>query len=175
MDAPKIGNDALQVSESQASSAAGPPSPPAPSHRKHHTLRRTAAAVVAASMALAAMPAQVAWPNRLTEAWLAGAGLFLALIWSTILRLGPAETRHRAVRDDPGRAAVLLITIAASALSLLAAARVIAGAHALANPGEQILWTALGCAAVAISWLLTHTVYALRYAHLYYRRGQVPQ
>ncbi len=145
------------------------PEPTGP--RRHHTLRRWAVAVVAGCLAAALVPATVAWPNRVAVGWLVGAGLYLVRLWYRILRVGPAETRHRAVRDDPGRAAILIITVAASALSLLAAARVIARARGLTDAGEQVLWTVVGCAAVATSWLLTHSVYALRYAHLYYRRG----
>lgn len=175
METPRPDGDVPKVDEHQATLANSGPTSRGPGSRRHHTLRRTAWALAAAAVAALVVPQAVPWPNRLAVGWLAGSGLYLALVWSTILRISPTETRHRALRDDPGRAVVLLVTIAASALSLLAAARVIAGAHTLTSASEQFLWTVVGCAAVATSWLLTHTVYALRYAHLYYRRGQVPR
>ena len=139
-------------------------------HRMPGAIARTVMATAAGAVATSCVPTTVQWPMRIAVGWVAGSALFLALIWAVILRMNPAETRRRAEADDAGRAAVLLIAVFASCLSLLAATRVIAAAGELTDPDERVFWTIIGCAAVVTSWLLTHSVYALRYARLYYRR-----
>jgi uncharacterized membrane protein len=64
---------------------------------------------------------------------------------------------------------VFAFAVASSAFSLFAAAFVLRKCKAF-PPAEQMTWTLLALAAVALSWVLTHTLYTLRYAHLYYRR-----
>lgn len=139
-------------------------------YRMPGAIARTLISTAVGALATSCVPTAVQWPMRIAVGWVAGSGVFLALIWAIILRMSPAETRRRAEADDPGRAAVLLIAVFASCLSLLAATRVIAVASDLEDPHERLIWTAMGCAAVVTSWLLTHSVYALRYARLYYRR-----
>jgi uncharacterized membrane protein len=77
-------------------------------------------------------------------------------------------TRRRAAAADPGRNTVSAIVLGASSFSLFAAAVVLRKAKTVA-PGQEASLVALCLAAVVSAWCLTHTVYTLRYAHLYYR------
>jgi uncharacterized membrane protein len=63
---------------------------------------------------------------------------------------------------------VSLFALLASAVSLFAATVLSRQAHAIA-PVESRELVALCLGAVVFSWILTHTLLTLRYAHLYYR------
>ncbi len=113
------------------------------------------------------------WAVRVVGAWDGFAGVILSLAWSIIWRSSTPATRRRAAFEDPGRNAVSVVVLAASALSLFASAFVIRRAKDLA-PTQEALLVALGLAAVVSAWCLTHTAYTLRYAHLYYRDHEAP-
>ena len=72
------------------------------------------------------------------------------------------------------RAAVSSIVLTASAFSLFASVFVLRRAKELAPAGGALL-VGLCLGAVILAWLVTHTAYALRYAHLYYRDGGVAE
>ena len=61
-----------------------------------------------------------------------------------------------------------VIVLLASTFSLFAAGVVMRQAKTIA-PEHSMGLAVLCMGAVVIAWLLTHTAYALRYAHLYYR------
>jgi len=107
-------------------------------------------------------------PLRVILGWDVFAFVLLSLAWAVIWRADASETQRRAAEEDPGRRAVWIVATLTSTFSLFAAAVVLRQAHRLA-PREPGLWIALCLAAVALSWLLAHTSWALRYAHLYYR------
>jgi uncharacterized membrane protein len=100
--------------------------------------------------------------------WDAGALLLVTLAWMIILRASPAETRARAALEDPGRRFVFVIAVVSSLFSLFAAVGVLKHLRTL-PPAHAEVWTGLALAAVALSWVVTHTAFTLRYAHLYYR------
>jgi uncharacterized membrane protein len=99
-----------------------------------------------------------------------GAGLaILVLAWWVIWTADAIEMRQRAATVDPGHRVVGLVVIAGSVFSLFAAAVVMRHAEHLTPTGAALgMLSALCLAAVLISWLLVHTAYTLRYAHLYY-------
>ena len=107
-------------------------------------------------------------PLRLVAAWNAFAWVLLSLAWLVIWHADSAETERRAAAEDPGRRVVWVVATLSSTFSLFAAVVVMRQAHRLA-PDHSALWVALCMVAVAGSWLLTHTSWELRYAHLYYR------
>jgi len=100
--------------------------------------------------------------------WAAGGLAMFAMAWMTIWTCDPSATRSRAAAEDPGRTAVYVIVLATSVASLLAVTVMVRFVKGIA-PAESRQIIALCLAAVALSWALTHTVFALRYAHLYYR------
>ncbi len=79
--------------------------------------------VLAAALCLLAaglLPARLAAPTRALVAWTLGAGLYLALAWTMMLRGSVQEMRSRARLEDEGAVAVLVLTIGAAAASLAA-------------------------------------------------------
>jgi len=98
--------------------------------------------------------------------WDAGSAMLLALAWNVILRSPPELTKRRAAAEDPGRNVVWVLAVLSSLFSLFAAIFVLRRAFSMDHGGR--VWAALGLAAVALSWFVTHTSYSFRYAHLYY-------
>jgi uncharacterized membrane protein len=103
----------------------------------------------------------------LLVAWGVAASVFLALTWASVWPLDAATTAQVASREDPSRgvrdALLLLVAVA----SLVAVALVIVPAGRV---GYGHL--ALGVACIIASWLVVHTVFALKYASLFYAPPQ---
>lgn len=117
-------------------------------------------------------PAGVPWWVRASLGWDIAALALVTLAWVTILSSDSAETRRRAGQDDPGRRVVFIVALVSSIFSLFCGTVVVRHVKMFTGTA-QIAWTVIALAAVALSWLVTHTVYTLRYAHLYYRSGGV--
>jgi uncharacterized membrane protein len=117
------------------------------------------------------VPSGTAWNLRGLVGWDAGALAFLVLGWKTLLRTSGSETKARAGAEDPGRHLVWFVTILSSLASLFGALSVFRSVRSLPGlPGQ--LWTGMALLGVVCSWLLTHTLYTFRYAHLYYRHAE---
>jgi uncharacterized membrane protein len=114
------------------------------------------------------IPTRLGPALRSVAAWDVTAIVMATMKWSIILRSSPKATRQRAAADDPGRTAVWVIVLAASFVSLFATSFALRQARTLA-PDARDLFVALCVLAVASAWMLTHTSYTLRYAHLYFR------
>ena len=114
------------------------------------------------------IPARLGITVRLLAAWDVGALVMTAFAWMIILSSSPEQTHRHAGTDDPGRRAVSVLVILTSCVSLLATAVIFRQARRY-PPDVRWLFVALCILTVAGAWVLTHSAYALRYAHLYYR------
>jgi uncharacterized membrane protein len=103
--------------------------------------------------------------------WDVLAVVFGAWTWAAVWPLDAAKTRSHAQQESPSRDLADALLIGASLASLVAVGVVLFGAsHA---PGNGRYWqAALAVLSVSISWTIVHTVFALKYARLYY--GGVP-
>lgn len=99
--------------------------------------------------------------------WSAAAGAFLAATWGTVLQFDPALVKKHALREDPSRVMSDAVLLVAAVASLAAVASALASGSALPRD-QQIAQMVLTVLSVVMSWLVVHTVYALRYAELYY-------
>lgn len=124
-------------------------------------------AAVAVSVGLLAF-ARLPWRLAALTGWEAGALSLLAMAWLTIAGSSAEATRQRASRDDPGRTFLYALVLLGSGVNLLSATFLVRRARLLAGPQADLL-VALCLANVLLCWALTHTAFALRYAHLYYR------
>jgi uncharacterized membrane protein len=138
------------------------------SHDPRQARGRLLVAFVAGIATFLAIPAHFGVALRAVTGWDAAALTMGALGWWLIVRGDAEETRCRAAADDPGRRLVWLLVILASGFSLFATAIVLRGARAQVPEARQA-FIGLCIVAVASAWMLTHTAYTLRYAHLYYR------
>lgn len=99
--------------------------------------------------------------------WDVAAVLLLLWIWFTIWPLDGRQTATHATRDDPTRAVTDPLLLGAAVVSLAAVGFFLLQASSAKGSTQDVL-AGVGVATVALSWLVVHTVYTLRYARLYY-------
>ena len=158
-----------------------PPPPAAHAERGEHTLprwdlrRAPLRLAIAAAMGLLAAVlwhTPVRWFVRSVVGWDAGAITMCTLTWLIIARADPSETRRRAARQRPRAARGLADRRRGQPLQPVRRHGGPAPGALLPADREADLWTGLTLGAIALSWVLTHTAYTMRYAHLYYRRNR---
>jgi uncharacterized membrane protein len=108
------------------------------------------------------------WELAPLVGWDTAALTYLAWTWGTVWRLDAAHTASEALAEDPGRAATDVLLLTASVASLAAVGLVIVRASNSGGVAES-LEAGLSLASVVLSWSVVHTVFALRYASLYYQ------
>ena len=123
------------------------------------------AAAVLTGAALVAL--QVPTELALVITWNGFALVALALTWIAILTLKPAQICDLAQVEDPGRGASLVLVLLGAGAALLAVL-VLLNASMSMQSGDRTQAIGVALSAVALAWLLIHTVFTLRYAHLYY-------
>ena len=106
--------------------------------------------------------------TRLLVAWDSGIGLYLVLAMWMMWRSDTNKIRSRAAAQDEGRMAILAMTTFTAMASLAAIVAELATAKSYTGmvKAEHIL---LSGATVFLSWTFMHTMYALHYAHEFYR------
>ncbi len=113
------------------------------------------------------LPASLPATTRALVAWDLGAGLYVALAWTMMLRFSLERMRWRARIEDDGAVAVLVLTLVAAVASVAAIVLELVGCRNL--PGSsQVPHLVLAGATILISWCFVHTAFAIHYAHEYY-------
>jgi len=110
------------------------------------------------------------WQVATLLAWDLAALAFCVWVWAAVHDTDAATTHRIATREDSSRAAADAILIAAGVASLLGVGLTLLKASTEIGT-TQALITAVAVVTVIVSWLAVHTVFVLRYAHLYYREG----
>ena len=110
------------------------------------------------------------WQVALLVGWDAALAVYVAWVWLSVGRLDAEATKAVAMTEDLSHAAAELTLIVASVINLAAVA------FALIEAGKQTSGAAgmisgATVLSVTLSWAVIHTVYALRYARLFYERG----
>lgn len=99
--------------------------------------------------------------------WIAIALTIIVLDWIAILWAHPKDIRKIASLEDSSRFFIFTIVLTASLVSLVAMYLLLKstkGASEETVSGNIFL----AMSAVVVSWWMVHTVYTMRYAHLYY-------
>jgi uncharacterized membrane protein len=107
-----------------------------------------------------AIPAD--WQYGLLVGWMVGQAVFVTWTWLTLWPMDAEATAQHAVREDPGRALTDVLVVLAAVASLVAVGLLLTAEH-----GSDIR-AALSVGSVALAWASVHTVFATRYARLYY-------
>ena len=92
---------------------------------------------------------------------------FVLWVFAIIWPMGHEQTARFALREDPSRVGADVILILASLASLVAVGFALYEAHFSTGLQHTVL-TLVGIFSVVLSWILIHTIYALRYARLFY-------
>jgi uncharacterized membrane protein len=98
--------------------------------------------------------------------WISFALTIIALDWTIITTSHPREVRKIAKIQDSSRTFIFLFVIAASVISMVAIVFLLKSAKGHSGSVNERILLAIG--AVFISWWLVHTVFTMRYAHMYY-------
>lgn len=129
--------------------------------------KRLTIGLLPAGLLSAAAP--VGWPTllRLLVAWDGFALTTLLVTWGIILVADVGHIRQVATREDPGRVLSFGGALGAALASMGAVVGLLSSLHTAADP---LLRVHVGVSLVGVltAWLLVHTLFTLRYAHLYY-------
>lgn len=105
--------------------------------------------------------------SRLVAAWDSFGVTTLLLLWAAIFTADADRIRAVAASEDLSRFVSFLFVLVAAGSSLLGATALLKTAHDLGT-AALAQHIALSMVAVGSAWLLVHTVFTLRYAHVYY-------
>ena len=123
--------------------------------------------LVAGVIAAIATGAAGWWQYAPTVGWAVAALAYSLRVWLHLGRFDAEQTRENASREDPERGVTDVLIVLLSVASLFSVGIVLVQAS-MAHGTHQVVLAALAVVSVALSWVLLHTLYALRYARLYY-------
>lgn len=107
------------------------------------------------------------WADAFTVGWDTTAFVYCTTTWAVIWPLDSVQTAAKARSEDPNRAISDALTLSAAVASLASVGVVLLIAHSADRATADGL-AALALASIAISWFTVHTIFALRYALVYY-------
>ena len=107
------------------------------------------------------------WVFAPVAGWAAAAAVFNAWVWLAIGHMNATQTATHATREDPSRASTETLVLWATVISLAAVGLVLGEASSAKGAAAGLL-AGGAIISVALSWLLIHTLFTLRYALLYY-------
>ncbi len=107
------------------------------------------------------------WPSRILLTYVAYALTINVLAWATMTYLPPHKTRQTYRIQDSSRLLIFGLAIAAAVASLFAVIMLLDVVKQL-DPFHLKMYLLLSALTVISSWTLLHTLFTLRYAHLYY-------
>ena len=139
--------------------------------RPRHAAARRVSIALAVGIVIGGLAATVvAWQAAPLLGWDAAAAVFLALVWSAIGGLDATSTAAAAALEDPsvGVADLVIVIAGVACLGAVGLALIKAGSS---TGAAKALLIAIGVVSVALSWAAVHTVFTLRYARLYFGRG----
>src|ERR1700761_4904810 len=99
--------------------------------------------------------------------WDVAVVIYLAWVWIAVWRLDPGTTARLAKRGDP-RSAVAALVVGSAGIPRRGAVGFALVRAGQATGGMKTFLVTLGLLSVVLSWIIVHTVYALRYARAYY-------
>jgi uncharacterized membrane protein len=127
-------------------------------------------ALAVSAGAFAAVVAAIVGPWWLVPlvAWDVASGLLLGWTWGLLWPLDGTRTAEYATRESPNRINTDLLLLCGSVVSLAAVGLVLVRATRETGLDKDLL-VATSVASIVLAWSVVHTVYALRYAKLYYQ------
>ena len=124
---------------------------------------RTFISIVVGIVAYALLPASLRQVTRALLGWDIFIAAYLLLVYAMMFQCGLARIKRNAVLQDDGRFLILLV-VAFGAFASIAAIVFELGASQHSVPA-----LALATVTIALSWAAVHTIFALHYAHEFYR------
>lgn len=136
----------------------------------HHQVALALIAAIAVSFATSG---RLHTATQAIVTWNVFAIFTLVLAWNTIFNADVSHIQRVAQTQDFGRTILFLIVVTAASVSLLTVGLMLGPAKNIpeTHSGMHLFQSTV---AVITSWLLPHTAYTLRYAHLFYVTGPRP-
>jgi len=110
------------------------------------------------------------WQMAVLAGWSATMAVWVGWIWLSVGRLDAEATQRLSMREDSSRVAADAVLILANLVNLVGVGFALVEAADRTRLVAGVI-SGLVVLSVSLSWTAVHTVYALRYAHLYYGRG----
>ncbi|MEH2374064.1 DUF1345 domain-containing protein [Nostoc sp.] len=107
-------------------------------------------------------------PTRILCAWNSGVDFFLAVTWWKMIKATPEKIRRYAENKYEGHLAIFMLVIAAACASVLAIVFLLTDKKGVSKLLLN-LHVILSIMTIVGSWLLVHTMFAVQYAHSYYK------
>lgn len=104
--------------------------------------------------------------TRIMLAWDVFSICLLALYWIIFYTTPPLLIRKLAATEDTSRVVIFVVTLISATASMLAVVLLLTTKHD--NHQIKILHLAIAIIGMTFSWSLVHTIFGVRYAHLYY-------
>jgi uncharacterized membrane protein len=124
---------------------------------------RTFISILIGIVAYAVLPNSLRPVTRALLGWDIFIAAYLLLVYTMMFRCGLARIKRNAVLQDDGRFLILLV-VAFGAFASIAAIVFELGASQHSVPALT-----LATVTIALSWAAVHTIFALHYAHEFYR------
>jgi uncharacterized membrane protein len=113
------------------------------------------------------IPINGGWQLSLILGWDVTAFCLIVLNWASFFIINETEIPVLANQQDESRLVSFVFIIVAAVLSLLGITFMLGDEGVTERPKWEIAFTLVS---VSVSWVLIHTLFTLRYAHLYYIR-----
>jgi uncharacterized membrane protein len=143
------------------------PMPPTRSPARHRLIAFSIAGAAALVVAFAA-PAWLKGVARAVAAYDAAAITLLAVLWISKMSPYPERTAARAALEDPGRNVVMVAILLSVLAGLGSAVAILGRGPSVPTATEKLVSYGLAITGVVAGWLIIHTMFTFRYAHLYY-------
>jgi uncharacterized membrane protein len=131
----------------------------------HH---RFIVAAVLAVVTYLGLQGRITFAGQLIAAWNVFTLATIVLAWIVMTTRDPYEVRRQAGQQDASATFLFSVVVTAATISLVAVFLLLGSAKNLSH-GLLAIHVGLSMSAIVLSWALVHTLFALRYAHIYYR------
>lgn len=133
----------------------------------HRSVLRLVVMGAAGIVAAAITTARGAGDHAFVLGWAVASFVYVSWVWLVIGRMDSLSSASHAAREDPVRGVSELLILATSVASLVAVALLLIDVRSASDERSGV-FAAMALGSVALSWLLIHTLYTLRYARLYF-------
>lgn len=134
---------------------------------KQDARHRVAISTVAAILTWFVLDHHIGAPSRAVATWDVFALSALVLGWLAILNTPHEEVRRHAREQDPSHFFIFVFVVIAACASVFAVVLLFVNAKG-GHTSHLPLHIAISVVAILSAWALVHTVFGLRYAHVFY-------
>jgi uncharacterized membrane protein len=106
----------------------------------------------------------VGWKYAPVTGWIVSAAVYLIWTWMIASRMSAEQTASHAIHGAPTWTDLIVVSASIASLAGVGYLLIAASAEGREAFGDAVL----GIGSVVVSWFAVHTVFALRYARLYY-------